>query len=357
MKLGRSAIYPKQIKPETIPSQEAHRGPAISVVMPAYNAFRFLNESIASILNQSFSDFEFIILDDGSTDGSAELLVGWAAQDSRIRLLANRQTSGLVRSSNLLLANARAPLVARMDADDIAHPDRLRRQLALMESEPSVVLVGTLADGIDSNGRRVRPRDRSRLIWRSPFPPFPHGSVMFRRKVFENVGGYSDHANGWEDHELFLRMSTQGKIAVVPQVLYSLRYHSESATLSFSPDEAGRIAELRSRCLTEFRAGRDYRVLLDAPANHPVSARSNLAALYLRAAMRFWAGESEDFLATLLNAHGGWNLNRVGLVIWAAWARESPRSLRMLLRSRIRIRDFLAGFLIKDGRAYEWRFE
>src|SRR5215510_10820190 len=155
MKLRRSTIYPKQIMPGTIPSMKANRGPALSVVMPAYNAARFLNESIASILSQSFGDFEFIILNDGSTDSSAALLREWACQDSRIRLLANEQATGLARSSNLLLANARAPLVARMDADDIAHPDRLRRQMELMESEPAVVLVGTMCDGIDANGRGV----------------------------------------------------------------------------------------------------------------------------------------------------------------------------------------------------------
>ena len=341
----------------TIPSMEANSRPALSVVMPAYNASRFLNESIASILSQSFGDFEFIILNDGSTDGSAELLQEWARQDSRIRLLANEQPTGLARSSNLLLAHARAPLVARMDADDIAHPHRLRRQMELLASEPAVVLVGTLCDGIDANGKEVRPRDRWRLVRRSAFPPFPHGSVMFRREVFEKAGGYCHHSNGWEEHELFIRMSRQGKIAVVPDVLYSFRYHCDSATLSFSPGEAARIDELRSRCLAEFRAGRDYQVLLDGRPNHSVSVQAILAALYLNAAMRFYAGESDNLLNALSSVRGAWNLTRMRLVIWGAWARTSPRTLRLLMRSSVRIRDFLAGLLIKEGRAYEWRFE
>src|SRR6266849_4896317 len=152
--------------------------PLISVVMPVYNALPFLDESIRSILEQTLSDFEFVILDDASTDGSVERLREWSPRDGRIRLHESRQRLGLSGSSNAVVAKARAPIVARMDADDIAHPDRLRRQWNIMESRPDVAVIGALCNGIDASGREVRPRDRWRLLRRSVFIPFPHGSAM-----------------------------------------------------------------------------------------------------------------------------------------------------------------------------------
>src|SRR5260370_19416715 len=112
--------------------------------MPVYNRLPVLSASIESILRQSFTDFELLILDDGSTDGSAEGQRQWARKDPRIHLLATNRKSGLSRSSNLLASKAQAPLVARMDADDIAHPDRLRRQCYLIEGNSAMSLVWTL---------------------------------------------------------------------------------------------------------------------------------------------------------------------------------------------------------------------
>lgn len=151
--------------------------PLVSFVMPVHNALPFLDESVGSILNQTFADFEFVILDDGSTDGSTEALREWARSDARIRLYESARNLGPAGSSNFVVARARAPLVARMDADDVSHPDRLRRQWEVLERRPDVALVGTLYEGIDARGRRVRPRDRWRLARPTINPPFPHGSV------------------------------------------------------------------------------------------------------------------------------------------------------------------------------------
>src|SRR3977135_257076 len=102
--------------------------PLISVVMPVHNALPFLNESISSILAQSFTDFEFVILDDASTDSSLELLREWSRRDQRIQIHESTQRLGLAGSSNAVVSEARSAIIARMDADDVAHPDRLRRQ-------------------------------------------------------------------------------------------------------------------------------------------------------------------------------------------------------------------------------------
>lgn len=324
--------------------------------MPVHNGLPFLSASIESILRQSFADFELIILDDGSTDGSAEVMSEWARKDARIQLLANSQKSGLSRSSNLLVSSAQSSLVARMDADDIAHPDRLRRQWELIEDNSEIVLTGTLSNGIDSNGKPVRPRDRWQLLHKSPFPPFPHGSVMFRRSVFEEVGGYNEQSVGWEEHELFLRMAQKGQIVVVPDVLYSYRYHVDSATLEFSPREAGQIAELRRRCIAELRAGRDYQLLLNGPPPQCISQRAVMDAIHMHAAMQLWAGESPRVVASIVAGPDRvWNPQRALLLAWAVLAAVSPGILRALMRSIIHTRDFLAGFIIKDGQPYEWR--
>src|SRR5262245_49086257 len=116
--------------------------PLISVVMPVHNALPFLEASINSILNQTLSDFEFVIFDDASTDGSNQALKELSRRDPRIRFHESEQQLGLAASSNAVVAFARAPLVARMDADDIAHPDRLRRQWIILKDHPEVAALG-----------------------------------------------------------------------------------------------------------------------------------------------------------------------------------------------------------------------
>jgi glycosyltransferase involved in cell wall biosynthesis len=168
--------------------------------MPVHNAAPYLDEAVGSILNQTYRDFEFVILDDGSTDGSAEKLRDWANRDSRIRLHRQERNSGPAESSNLVVQHAGGSLIARMDADDVSYPDRLQQQIDLLNRRPDVGLVGTLCDVIDKDGHAVRSRDLWRLTRRSWFAPFPHGSIMYRRDLFELAGGYRDQCVYWEDH-------------------------------------------------------------------------------------------------------------------------------------------------------------
>lgn len=313
--------------------------PLISIVMPVHNALPFLDESVASILDQTFTDFEFVILDDASSDGSSARLQFWASRDPRIRLHESHQRLGLSGSSNLIVSKAAAAVVARMDADDIAHPDRLRRQWKILEDHADVAAVGTLCDGIDAAGRVVRPRDRWRIVRRSEYVPFPHGSVMFRKEVFEALGGYREKFASGEDQDLFLRMMSKGRVVTLPDVLYHYRYHSSNATL-LTGAKAVRVVEERH---TQIR--------------HSQNGQDDLAAFYMLGAMRLWSGESPEILQPFLAKSRHWNLKTMMFLISASWGSISPMTLRLFLRSLIRTRDLLASFRVKDGQPYEWRLE
>jgi glycosyltransferase involved in cell wall biosynthesis len=305
--------------------------PMLSVVMPVHNALPFLDDSITSILQQTLTDFEFVILDDASTDGSRERLREWARRDKRIHLHESKVRLGLSGSSNVVVAKAHAPIVARMDADDIAHPERLIRQWEIIAGRADVAVVGTLCNGIDASGRVVRPRDRWRLVRRSNYVPFPHGSAMFRRDVFDQVGGYNEKSVRGEDQDLFSRMATQGRVLTLPDVLYSYRYHASNATL--------------------------FNGTLAVDENHSQNGNA-LAAFYMLGAMRLWAGDPPMLLQPLLQKKSlAWNPKTFMILASAVWGHLSPPTLRAFLRSSIRARDLLASLRVKDGRPYEWRLE
>ncbi|HKR02449.1 MAG TPA: glycosyltransferase family A protein [Pyrinomonadaceae bacterium] len=325
--------------------------PALSVVMPVHNALPYLDESIQSVLEQTFTDFEFIILDDASTDGSTEKLREWAGRDARIRLCRSERNLGLSGSSNSVVRASSAEVVARMDADDVCHPERLMRQWEVLRGRSDVGLIGTLCDGIDAAGRTVRPRDRWRVVRRSALVPFPHGSVMFRRAVFDAVGGYREECLGGEDQDLFYRMAQSSRAVILPDVLYHYRYHADSSSLSFFMARAEGNNTLR-RC--------DEKTARPAKGGANGDGRGqDLGAIRYASALRLWAGHRPETLRLLLarGVHRRWNAEAMYTLAWAAWARLSPGSLRACLRLFIRVRDRLVSLRLRDGRAYEWQLE
>lgn len=328
--------------------------PLLSVVMPVHNACPYISASIQSILEQTFSDFELVILDDASTDGSADVIRDWARKDKRIRFVQGKERLGLRCSSNQVVSHARAPIVARMDGDDVSLPERLMRQWEVLQSNGDAVLVGTLAAGIDATGRLVRPRDRWRLLRRSGFAPFPHGSIMFRRRAFDEIGGYPP-GDVWEDQGLFLRFSEKGRLLVIPDVLYHYRYHMNSSSLTLPVEEVEKISKAHVR---EVAAARVISKDRDAEMSRVAvssSRKATLQVLYASGASRLWAGQSPAVLKEVLTRKAlGPDFASLQMLIWSAWGEISPQTLRISLRLFIQFRDLLASLIVKNGRPCEW---
>ena len=315
--------------------------PPLSVVMPVRNALPFLDESVASILGQSFGDFELVILDDCSTDGSLERLHWWAARDPRIRLVESAEPLGPVASSQAVVEHSRAPLVARMDADDVSHPERLRRQIELFEAEPRAGLAGTLHLLIDEAGRTIRGRELAPLSRRLAFLPVTHSSIMFRREAWERAGGYRTGHDYWEDIDLYLRMAETAELFVIPEALSSARF-SRTSTRPLAPQRA--IEAAYDRMHRRIRGG--------LPANGRILPQAFVSL----ATPRIWAGLRPRILKPLLDRGAlGFNRESLRALAWAAAAELSPSLLRGAHNVAARLRERLAPQALGRARWLRWR--
>jgi len=202
--------------------------PVITVLMSVYNAERYVAEAIQSILGQTEGRFEFLIINDGSRDASGSILDRYAAQDARIRVI-HQENRGLIYSLNRMLDEARAPLVARMDSDDVSRPERFAVQLTHMQANPQIAVLGTNTDELDADGAYFpcsdfhpeQPRDiRERLMVASAMC---HPSVMMRRDVIRALGGYRAAFRHCEDYDLWLRVSEQHDMYNLPDRLFLYR--------------------------------------------------------------------------------------------------------------------------------------
>jgi len=204
--------------------------PKVSVVMSVYNGEKHLREAIDSILNQTFTDFEFIIINDGSTDRTKEILESYF--DPRIRLF-HQKNIGLTKSLNRGLEIVRGEYIARQDADDISEQERLYHEVKLLDNNSEVGLVGTYASFIDRNGKQMS-------VWKTPENHgdiksglmkencFCHGSVMFRKNCIDTVGYYREYFKYTQDYDLWLRISELYKVANINKVLYKFRRDSNT---------------------------------------------------------------------------------------------------------------------------------
>lgn len=209
---------------------------AISVIMSVYNASRYLREAIDSILAQTMGDFEFIIVNDGSTDDSLVILKEYETKDRRIKSIS-RENRGLTVSLNEALQHATAPLIARMDADDIALPHRFERQVQFLANHPEVVLLSSSIELVDPYGIHIGNVDYptthaeidARLL-KGDGGVICHPACSFRAEAARQVGAYREQYNNSEDLDLFLRLAEIGQVANLPEIL--LKYRRDVGSVS-----------------------------------------------------------------------------------------------------------------------------
>lgn len=207
--------------------------PTISVVMSVYNEEKYVRSAVRSILDQTFGDFEFIIIDDGSTDATSSILNTFAQADSRIRLIRNEHNVGLTKSLNLGLDSAQGKFIARMDADDIALTKRFENQIRVFSEQPDTILCGTATIHIDENGRCKSvgewPEDPRIGKWYSVFrPALAHPSAMFRCEVLNQGLRYDETLKIAQDFDLFSRMQPYGDTTVLKAPLLLSRSHGDN---------------------------------------------------------------------------------------------------------------------------------
>jgi glycosyltransferase involved in cell wall biosynthesis len=207
----------------------------ISLLMSVYNGEKYLTESINSVLNQSFQEYEFIIVNDGSTDSSAEIIDEYQKKDKRIKVIHKKNT-GLANSLNIGLKESCAEFIARIDDDDICESDRLEKQYAYIQNNPSIILLGSNAKFIDINGNLSGflkyPSSHKKILKNLSTIPFtfPHSSVLYSRKIALEIGGYREQITHAEDLDMWLRLSNKGDLACLPDSLVSIRIHPDQVS-------------------------------------------------------------------------------------------------------------------------------
>jgi len=223
--------------------------PKITVLMSVYNGEEYLKETIESILNQTFADFEFLILNDGSFDKTAKILKKYKKKDKRIKVITNKKNLGLTRSLNKGLKLVKGKYIARMDADDISNKNRLKTQYDLLERNPGVGLVSNWAQLIDEKGEKLR-------AWKTNYSPegiyyilnfrncLTHPTVMFRKNIVLKIGGYNEGIVRAQDYELWYRLSKKTKIYQIQKILLYLRRTKKGISYRFVQDQEKSVFNL-----------------------------------------------------------------------------------------------------------------
>ncbi|MEO7308262.1 MAG: glycosyltransferase [Ferruginibacter sp.] len=227
--------------------------PKITVLMPAYNAEKYISAAIQSVLDQTFHDFELLIINDGSTDATEKIIRSFT--DDRIRFI-NQANHGVAAALNMGLLNANSSLIARFDADDICFKERLQIQYEALCSHPEYIIIGSDAEYVNSAGEYVftgrLPAYSSTEIQQLHFAkcPFIHSAVMFRKENILQAGGYHEQAYTFEDHLLWSKITPQNKTCNLPQPLIQVRLNPESVCID-EKWRTKRFHEIKSRAIRE----------------------------------------------------------------------------------------------------------
>jgi len=235
-----------------------NKKPKVSVIMPFYNCEKYLDKAISSILNQTFQDFEFIIINDASSDRSDEIVKKYLT-DKKIVYIKNRERKGIVYNLNKGIEIAKADIIARMDGDDISEPQRLEVQYQFLQRNPNIPLVGCFAKLINEKGeicgRKIKPITHKEikkdiLI----YSPFIHPTIMIRKDVFKKVGFYRESYIWCEDIDLWYRIVFSGfEVANTPQYLYQYRITDNSVVIKYARQIALKNFRLRKETIKRFK--------------------------------------------------------------------------------------------------------
>lgn len=225
---------------------------AVSILLPVYNSEKYVAVAIESILNQTFTDFEFIIIDDCSSDTSWEIIQKYSRNDRRIVALRNEINLGGCNTLNKGLQLSKGKYIARLDNDDWSYPDRLKKQFNFMEAHPDVGIVGGAMELINESGEVIGKRKYNlsdfeirKKIFR--YSPFSHPLTMIRRSVIDKVGGYNPEYAPADDYELYFRIGKEAKFANLADVL--LQYRVVQGSMTFSLTKKMELTTIKARYL------------------------------------------------------------------------------------------------------------
>jgi hypothetical protein len=244
-----------------------------------------------------------------------------------------------------------------MDADDVAHPQRLAMQMSILTSHADVVLVGSVWTGIDRTGAVVRDPDYGSFRKPGLAAPFAHGSIMMRSDAFRKVGGYRGECDYWEDLDLYLRLSALGRMLVVPRPLYFHRFSEVSTRVASPSSRVERAVDLMFRCRRALAAGRDYAHLLERGLPVEEEDRKLHPDTFISlGSISLWSGNKPSVLRKLISrARLRLDWPTLRALIWAIWAKLSPGTLRSLMRYRLSWRNRRVAARIEPDRPLEWR--
>ncbi|MFH1004507.1 MAG: glycosyltransferase [Bacteroidota bacterium] len=227
-----------------------HKNPKVTVLLPVFNGEKFLKESIQSILSQTFPDFELLIVNDGSTDDSEKIIKNFS--DERINLFNNEKNLGLIETLNIGLKNSTGEYIARMDADDISLPNRLKKQVSFLDSHPLFGICATRYALLNEKRKKINWWFRtddipSMLLFNASIC---HPTIMMRRKIImENQILYSHKFTNAEDYELWIRISQISRIAILDEELFYYRSHRNQVSRAFNSEQKKSADEVRKNYL------------------------------------------------------------------------------------------------------------
>ena len=263
--------------------------PAVTVLMPAYNAAAYIGDAIRSVLEQTFTDFELLVVNDGSTDETVKVI---SAFDDRRIVLIERTNGGVSAALNTGLEHARGKLIARFDADDVCYPNRLATQVAFLQANPDHVLVGSEVDYITEQGTHMYhyrcfayddTEIRKKLFY---YCPFIHSAVMYRLDAVHEAGGYDAMAHTFEDYFLWVKLLQFGKAANLRQSLIRVRLNPESVTID-EKWRGSRFRQLRRTIITSGKITNNQETELLQILREQNNARMKNGAYYALCAKKY----------------------------------------------------------------------